>query len=229
MVEVLTGWTFWCGVGSGIALTHLLLLGIRCLRIMLLPYRAKTLAKQTPEDTLERWGLSTDESDEGAVHIIKTHRSKLLYTPHPDPDWLKPVFDEIREMVPAIAKHYYPDYEEPLLAPRITEILRALSLASEEIYMTLRKNWATRILDLRASTLKRSSEFVPVVKKASKIYGILKWIYRAAKYSSPSTYVTLIAKNVAVRYVHGMLIDVVGGRAIALYSGRLKNLDESSL
>lgn len=214
---------FWIGIFAGAVIIYLAIVLARLVVAFMLRLRARRAEDQAPRAVLEKWGFRPRAEDQAALKIVREHRNRLVKTPHPDPDWIGPLFREVKAMVLRIAKHYYPDELQPLLAPRSSEMARAIQLAAIDLNELLTQHWIVKFLDVRVSRLDQLRRIMDdkYFRKAEIIWRYVKYGLRGWRYASPWMWGTLMAKNAAVRILHATAINALGARAIALYSGRL--------
>lgn len=149
-----------------------------------------------------------------------------------NPEWVAPLIEEIPGLVRAIAACYHPEADDPLKAPKLSEFTRAVQLTSADISDFLQNRRVGRLVDLSANrawkTYERGREIArkPQVRRAgtiaAKLYRRLRPVVQAVRYKSPVTWVGLAVSNTAARTLQPAIINIVGRRAIQLYSGQLQ-------
>jgi len=166
-------------------------------------------------------------------------RKRLRYRKEVNPRWVTPLIDEVPRMVQEIAAIYHPDVPDPLRAPKLSEFTRAVELASADISNFLQRRRAGRLVDLSAGrawrTWERTRDIAkhPKVRKAHKIgsaiYDKVRPVVQVLRYKSPLTWASIAVSNAAARTLQPAVVNIVGHRAIQLYSGELRRRDEKDL
>ena len=194
---------FWIGCFSGFGLLYVAL-QISRLTTALLWKRDLKFVKN-----MKTGGFEPKDIDEPGVRIIRKHRNKLLYSSNIDPEWVGPLFERIKLMVPEIANHYYPDSSNPIFAPKLSEILYSAQMMTKDIHDMLTTRRLGRLLNISTEKYKKMHQIMQkeTFKKAGSMIGKAKWVYRIARYKNPVTYIALFAKNTAVRTFQYKVFD----------------------
>ena len=180
-----------------------------------------------------------DEAHARAWTSVKGCSKRLRFRKEVNPKWVTPLLEEIPKMVREIAAIYHPEEPEPLQAPELSEFSRAVELTAADISNFLQQRRAGRLVDLSAGSAWRTWEKTrdiakhPKVRKAHKvgtaIYEKIRPVVQLLRYKSPITWASIAVSNAAARTLQPAVVNIVGHRAIQLYSGELKRRDEKDL
>ncbi|MFT4549477.1 MAG: hypothetical protein ACI8XO_001465 [Verrucomicrobiales bacterium] len=164
---------------------------------------------------------------------------RLRFRKELNPKWVAPLIEELPKMIREIATIYHPDEPEPLQAPKLSEFSRAVELTAGDISNFLQQRRAGRLVDLSAGSAWRTWEKTrdiaahPKVRKAHKIgtavYEKIRPVVQLLRYKSPLTWASIAVSNAAARTLQPAVVNIVGHRAIQLYSGELRRRDEQEL
>jgi hypothetical protein len=174
-------------------------------------------------------GEPQSEAEQQAWEKVKECKNRLRLQPKINPQWIKPVRAESVRLVREIAEIFFPDSEDPLLEPGLSEFMRAIELTANDIATFLQQNRIGRLLDRSGSTVRKTYNAGRKILKdkrlnfLSKYYAKIRPAAQALRYKSPVTWASLIGRNLAVRTIQPIMIGFVGQRAIQLYSGKLGN------
>lgn len=175
-----------------------------------------------------------DEQNEvyqNALKLIAESRKRLRMSKQLNPEWISPLFEEVPVLVEGIARLYYPSSSDPVKAPKLGEFSRAVELAATDIANFLQDRRIGRLVDLSAGSAFRSYDRakkiadVPFLRLFAPVYRKLRPVVQVIRYKSPLTWVGLAMSNAAARVLQPPIIDIVGKRAIQLYSGELGRSD----
>jgi len=192
--------------------------------------------KITRRDTERAELLSKDnEIHASAWKCVADCRKRMLYAKQINPKWVEPLIDEVPKLVRAIATIYHPDEPEPLHGPKLSEFTRAIELTSADISNFLQQRRAGRLVDLSAGKAWRTWEKTrdltnhPKIRKIAKagnaIYDRMRPVVQILRYKSPITWASIAVSNAAARTLQPAVINIVGHRAIQLYSGEFRRKD----
>ncbi|MGI9240040.1 MAG: hypothetical protein ACR2RV_04525 [Verrucomicrobiales bacterium] len=180
-----------------------------------------------------------DKIHERAWTCVSGCRNRLRFRKEINPRWVTPLVDEVPKMIQEIAAIYHPDVPDPLRAPKLSEFMRAVELASADISNFLQQRRAGRLVDLSADKAWRTWEKTrdiakhPKVRKAHKIgssiYDKVRPVVQVLRYKSPLTWASIAVSNAAARTLQPAVVNIVGHRAIQLYSGELRRRDDEDL
>lgn len=183
-----------------------------------------SIAKDTNKE-LEESKMSEPLDQQSLAYITDCKKSLILQVKI-NPDWVAPLLSEIPKLVQDIARTYYPNSKNPISAPDLSEFGYAIKLVSSDIADFLQSK-PGRILNVSASTAHRTYRVArrlasdKWLKLINKGYKRLRPIVQMLRYKSPIMWTIVIGRNVAVRTLHGKIVNTIGMRAIQLYSGRL--------
>lgn len=169
----------------------------------------------------------TSPAEQQARSYVKACQKRLLLQTKLNPDWTKPLKDELPQLVQGIAKTFYPEESDPLLAPGISEFVRAVELASNDIATFLQTSRHGRLLDVSASTAQKTYNVTRRVIGDRRFRLMLRWykrvrpIVQVIKYKSLVMWMFFLGRNSAVRALQVTIAGIVGKWAILLYSGKL--------
>ncbi len=168
------------------------------------------------------------EVDEAAFELVRQSKNRLRWQKNPNPEWLPPLVDEIPVLVREIAAVYYPQHENPLLAPGLGQFSRAVHLAAQDVADFLQTRSIGRLMDVSANTALKTWEVSHRIAKHEAVQEAGKWfkrvlpVWQVVRYKSPLMWATMAASNVAARTLQPAIIDIVARRAMDLYGGRLR-------
>jgi len=173
--------------------------------------------------------LNAGEShkDIEARRAVEACKNRLRWQKRVNPEWLPPLVDEVPRLVRDIARIYYPDHAEPLLAPGLSQFSRAVHLASLDVSDFLQTRSIGRLVDVSASTALKTWEMThkiathEAMQTAGKWYKRLLPVWQVVKYKSPMVWAGVAVSNVAARTLQPAIIDILARRTIDLYSGRI--------
>jgi hypothetical protein len=158
---------------------------------------------------------------------VKACQKRLWLQRKLNPDWTKPLNAEVPRLVEEIAETFYPDSPNALLAPGISEFVRAVELAAKDIAAFLQTSRVGRLLDMSVETAQRTYNVTKRVRDDRRFKLMLKWykrvrpIVQGIKYRSLVMWMFLLGRNSAVRATHVTIAGIAGKWAILLYSGKL--------
>lgn len=224
-------WIFPFGMGFAAAL--LLWVSWRALQLYL-DLRLTRLDNERAEEMARN-----DVIHQRAWASVAGCRKRLRYRKEVNPRWVTPLIDEIPKMVREIAAIYHPEVADPLRAPKLSEFTRAVELAAADISNFLQQRRAGRLVDLSANsawrTWERTRDLVkhPKVRKAHRIgtaiYEKVRPVVQVLRYKSPITWASIAVSNAAARTLQPAVVNIIGHRAIQLYSGELRRRDEKGI
>lgn len=168
-----------------------------------------------------------EEKELRAFAAIGACKNRLRWTRELNPEWLPPLIDEIPRLVREIAEIYYPDSPEPLLAPGLSHFTRATELAAADVTEFLQRRTIGKLVDVSAHQALRMWETGRgivqhrTVKHLNKWYKRLLPIWQVIAFKSPLTWASMAVNNVATRTLQPAIVDIVGRRAVELYSGKV--------
>ncbi len=169
----------------------------------------------------------TDEKYSMAIEITKTCKRRLRYQKKLTPRWVEPLITEVPALIRDIAAIYYPDSEDPLFEPDMSQFARAVQLAAKDIADYLEHSWFGRRLDFSGKAIHRITTASQKLRRnkwlrgAYKIYDKIRPAWQVIRYKSPFMWGGLLAQNAGVRFAQPKIIDIVARRSIELYSGEL--------
>lgn len=173
------------------------------------------------------FSTSPDERDLRAIAAIGACKNRLRWTRELNPEWLPPLIVAIPQLVREIAQIYYPDSPEPLLSPGLSHFTRATELAAADVTRFLQQKTIGKLVDVSAHQALRVWETGRgivqhrTVKHLNKWYKRLLPVWQVVAYKSPLTWASVAVNNVATRTLQPAIIDIVGRRAVELYSGKV--------
>ena len=168
-----------------------------------------------------------DDQYESAIEITKEYKNRLRFQKNINPKWVEPLIVEVPALIKDIAKVYYPESSDPVMAPGMSQFARAVQLIAGDISNFLEDTWIGRRIDVSGNTARQITTGVNKwrqkkwLKGFFKIYEKVRPVLQAIKYKSPFMWGGLLAKNAGVRYLQPKIIDKVANRSIQLYSGKL--------
>ena len=171
-----------------------------------------------------------DDKYESAIEITKEYKKRLRFQKGINPKWVEPLVVEVPALIKDIAKVYYPDSSDPVMAPGMSQFARAVQLIAGDISNFLEDTWIGRRIDVSGNTARQITAGVnkwrqnKLLKGFFKIYEKARPGWQAIKYKSPFMWGGLLGKNATVRYLQPKIIDIVARRSIELYSGQLSNV-----
>lgn len=168
------------------------------------------------------------EQDKAAIGAVKACKQRLRWAKTPNPEWIRPLVDELPRLVREIAAVYYPDSPNPLLAPGLSHFTGAIQLIATDVTEFLQTRWVGRLVNVSANSALqawvKTHQVVqkPSVKAVSKWFSRIKPWWQVVRYKSPITWVSMAFTNAAVRTLQPAIVDIVAQRALELYSGRVE-------
>ncbi|MHC4476287.1 MAG: hypothetical protein ACYTEL_11615 [Planctomycetota bacterium] len=165
----------------------------------------------------------TGPSEQEAREYIDACQKRLLLQTKLNPDWVEPLKDELPRLVQEIARTFYPEATNPLLAPGVSEFARAIELSANDIATFFQISPYGRLLDVSANTAQwtyNAAKKLPL-KQMLKWYKRVRPVVQIIKYKSLLMWTFFLGRNYAVRALHVTIAGIVGKRAIELYSGKL--------
>ena len=168
-----------------------------------------------------------DSQYESAIEIAKGYKKRLLFQKGINPRWVEPLVVEVPALIKEIARVYYPDSSDPVMAPGMSQFARAVQLIAGDISNFLEDTWIGRRIDVSGTTARKITSGVNKwrqnrwLKGFFKIYKKVRPVAQAVKAKSVFMWGPLIARNAGVRYLQPKIIDIVAWRSIQLYSGKL--------
>ncbi len=189
----------------------------------------KAASKATEQALRELHGTAKDEAAQNCVEECK---NRLRWQRDVNPEWIQPLIEEVPRLVREIASVYHPADAQPLLSPGLSQFSRAVHLAALDIAEFLQTRTIGRLVDVSANTalqvVNKGKQMVESeqFKRATKWYKRLLPVWQVVRFKSPVMWATLAVSNVAVRTLQPSVIDIVARRAIELYSGRLRVVEE---
>lgn len=175
-----------------------------------------------------------DDQRNQCNRIIDETRWSVRAVRNPDPEWIGDLSEKLLTMVKRIAEVYYPDTgDNAYKSPKGSEAIRAsIELATILVEFLQRhpigrkldrtvltyENYTRRVLKVREKMddLKnRIPERIPVDVIAKTAI----WSYRIYNGAKPTTWISLVGKNLVVREGHAKIVSLVGDEAIRLYGG----------
>jgi hypothetical protein len=166
-------------------------------------------------------------ADSAAMNAVRLCKQRLRGQKNPNPEWIRPLVDELPKLVHEIAAIYYPDSPKPILAPGVSHFTAAIQLAAKDVTEFLQTRRMGRLINISAHSALRGWERAhgivqnPKVQRVSKWFSRLKPIWQAIRWKSPVTWISIGFQNVAVRALQPAIVDIVAQRVIELYSGRV--------
>jgi len=219
MLGVINNHVLWYVIG--VLSTVLFYIIWKTIRIFWASY---SVVKDTNEELKE--SEMSEPLDQQSLGYITDYKKRLILQAKINPNWVAPLLSEIPKLVQDIARTYYPNSKDPISAPDLSEFSYAIKLVSSDIADFLQSK-PGRILNVSASTAHRTYRVVRRLagderfKRINRWYKRLRPILQTLRYKSPIMWAVLIGRNVAVRTLHGKIVNTIGMRAIQLYSGRL--------
>jgi len=171
--------------------------------------------------------LPESEADQKAVEIVNASKRRLLLQKKINPDWVEPLKLEIPALVQTIARVYFPEAKNPLLAPDIGEFLAAVELVTADISQFLQSRTG-RLLNVSGNTAHNTYRFVrdlttnEKLKRLDLLYRKVRPLAQVLYYKSSVMWTFMIGRNIAIRTLQAKIVSIVGIRAMQLYSGKLK-------
>ncbi len=169
--------------------------------------------------------------DQAAQELIDACKKRLRFQKRLNPDWLGPLIEEVPPLVEAIATCYYPDAENPLIAPGLSQFSRAIHQTAKDISHFLENRRVGRLIDVSASSAIKTWETSRDWSSNNKMLTANRWYKRirpfmqAIAYNSPLMWGSIITRNIAIRALQPAIVGLIARRAIELYSGRISNDD----
>ncbi|MCH8838536.1 MAG: hypothetical protein IIA60_12190 [Candidatus Marinimicrobia bacterium] len=220
MTELVRSPSFWPFILGVVSIIGLLLIW-KFIRNLYYRFRAKKysvdLYRERPDD--EKYSM--------AIDIARTCKRRLRYQKKLNPKWVEPLITEVPMLIKDIAKVYYPESTDPLLAPGLSQFARAVQLIAQDIADFLEYTWFGRRLDLSGKTVRSFTSTAQKLRgnkwlrEAFKVFDKLRPAWQAFKYKSPIMWGNVLAKNAGIRFLQPKIIDIVARRSIELYSGEL--------
>ena len=173
-----------------------------------------------------------DDKYESAIEITKEYKKKLLFQKSINPKWVEPLVVEVPALIKDIAKVYYPESSDPVMAPGMSQFARAIQLIAGDIASFLEGTWFGRRIDVSGTTARQITSGMnrwrqnKWLRGAYKALGRLRPAWQAIKYKSPLMWGSVLAKNAGIRVLQPKIIDIVARRSIQLYSGQLDSSRE---
>ncbi len=173
-----------------------------------------------------------DDKYESAIEVTKAYKKRLRFQKSINPKWVEPLVVEVPALIKDIAKVYYPESSDPVMAPGMSQFARAVQLIAGDISNFLEDTWIGRRIDVSGNTARQITSGVNKwrqkkwLKGFFKIYEKVSPVWQAIRYKSPFMWAGLLGKNAGVRYLQPKIIDIVARRSIQLYSGQLSNTRE---
>ena len=170
-----------------------------------------------------------DDKYESAIEITKEYKKRLLLQKGINPKWVEPLVLEVPALIKDIAKVYYPETSDPVMAPGMSQFARAIQLIAGDISNFLEDTWIGRRIDVSGNTARQITAGVNKWRQKKWLKGFFKFYekvrpgWQAIRYKSPFMWGGLLGKNAAVRYLQPKIIDIVANRSIQLYSGQLSS------
>ena len=168
-----------------------------------------------------------DERYSQAIEITRTCKQRLRYQKKLSPRWIEPLITEVPVLIRDIADIYYPESEDPLFEPDMSQFARAVQLAAKDIADYLEHSWFGRRLDFSGKaihTITTASQKLRKnkwLRRAYKVYDKIRPAWQVIRYKSPFMWGGMLAHNAGVRFAQPKIIDIVARRSIELYSGEL--------
>lgn len=183
--------------------------------------------KAAQREIVEHAGDLDSPKDIEALQAVEACKNRLRWQKRVNPEWLPPLLDEVPQLVREIARIYYPQHPEPLLAPGLSQFSRAVHLAALDVSNFLQNRSIGRLVDVSASTAVKTWEMThkiathEAVQTAGKWYKRLLPVWQVVKYKSPMVWAGVAVSNVAARTLQPAIIDILARRTMDLYSGRI--------
>lgn len=169
----------------------------------------------------------TNVSDEKAHGAVERCKNRLRWQKNLNPEWIPPLLDEIPRLVREIAEIYHPGTPNPLLSPGLSQFSRAVHLAAMDVTDFLQTRSIGRLVDVSASTALKTWEMTHKIATHEHMVTANRWykrllpVWQAVRFKSPVMWAGMAVSNVATRMLQPAVVDIIGKRAIDLYSGRL--------
>ncbi len=169
--------------------------------------------------------------DQAAKELVDACKKRLRFQKRLNPDWLGPLIEEVPPLMTAIAACYYPDAENPLMAPGLSQFSRAIHRASKDVSHFLENRRVGRLIDVSASraikTWETSRDWATndKMQTANKWYKRVRPFMQAIAYNSPFMWGSVVTRNIAIRALQPAIVGLIARRAIELYSGRIPDDD----
>lgn len=171
-------------------------------------------------------GPGGNPKDQAALEAVEECKNRLRWQKRLNPEWLPPLVDEIPRLVRDIARIYYPDHPEPMLAPGLGQFSRAVHLAALDVADFLQTRSIGRLVDVSASTALKTWEMTHKIATHETMQQVGKWykrllpVWQVVKYKSPMVWAGVAVSNIAARTLQPAIVDIVARHTIDLYGGR---------
>jgi len=106
-----------------------------------------------------------DEEYLKCIEIVKKYKKSLIFQLESDPDWVKPMKENIPNLVKDIAVEYYPNHPDPLFAPGISQFNHTIGLIVMDIAKYLQNNRTGRLFDRSLYNYKRYYKYYKKIKE----------------------------------------------------------------
>ncbi|SKA77229.1 hypothetical protein SAMN02745166_00341 [Prosthecobacter debontii] len=195
--------------------------------LLYMAFRFVMGVKAAQREIAEHAGDLNGPKDQEALQAVEACKNRLRWQKRVNPEWLPPLVDEVPQLVREIARIYYPQHPEPLLAPGLSQFSRAVHLAALDLSNFLQNRSIGRLVDVSASTAVKTWEMThkianhEAVQTAGKWYKRLLPVWQVLKYKSPMVWAGVAVSNVAARTLQPAIIDILARRTMDLYSGRI--------
>ena len=173
-----------------------------------------------------------DDKYGSAIEIANEYKKRLRFQKSINPKWVEPLVVEVPALIKDIAKVYYPESSDPVMAPGMSQFARAVQLIAGDISNFLEDTWIGRRIDVSGNTARQITSGVNKWRQKKWLKGFFKSyekvrpVFQAIKYKSPFMWGGLLGKNAGVRYLQPKIIEIVARRSIELYSGQLRGARE---